>query len=232
MHRISDPRLGGVSKKNLKMFSKLCGNDQLHNVQIVTTFWNEVDKKKAAARETDLASTAFKPLIESGAILLRHDDTAKSALSIMSELIIKKPVMMLIQQELNEGKKLADTSAGIAIAEDIVRLQQKHEKEMASLIKEMEEAAKAKDEALRAELAEEHRELERKMARADDDRRRLEKTLDEACATSGAEGVAKVQSKAASGNRGPSDRTAKFGFGFSWFWRIWKSRRSANEQIS
>ena len=180
MHRISDPRLGGVSKKNLKMFSKLCGNDQLHNVHIVTTFWSEVDKKKAVARETDLASTAFKPLIESGATLLRHDDTAKSALSIISELIIKKPVMMLIQQELNEGKKLADTSAGIVITEEIVRLRQKHEKEMASLIKEMEEAAEAKDEALRAELAEEHRELERKMARADGDRRRLEKTLHEA----------------------------------------------------
>jgi len=110
--------------------------------------------------------------------LLRHDDTVKSALYIMCELIIEKPVTMQIQRELNEGKKLGDTLAGVVIIEEIVRLQQKHEKEMASLIKEMEEAARARDEALRAELAEERRELERKMALADYDRKRWEKTFE------------------------------------------------------
>jgi hypothetical protein len=28
-HRISDPRIGGAIKKNLRMFKKLCGNHEL-----------------------------------------------------------------------------------------------------------------------------------------------------------------------------------------------------------
>ena len=180
MHRISDPRMGGVSRKNLRMFGKLCGNDQLHHVRIVTTFWSQVDRKVADAREIDLATSAFKLLTESGAVLRRHDDTVKTARSILSELIIKEAVTTQVQKELNEGKKLGDTSAGVVITEEIVRLQQKHAKEMASLKKEMEEAAQKKNDALRAELAKEHRALEMKMERADDDRRRLEQTLNEA----------------------------------------------------
>jgi len=182
LHRISDPRLGGVSRKNLRMFRKLCGDDKLGNVRIVTTNWSRVGEKEGTDRERDLATsnTAFGPLIEAGAILCRHYNTVETARSIISQLVMKDPVLMQIQEELNKGMKLGATSAGAVITEGLVRLQEKHKMEMELLKKEMEEAAKANDEALRAELAEERLVLAQKMAYADEDRKRLERTLDEA----------------------------------------------------
>jgi hypothetical protein len=55
-------------------------------------------------------------------------------------------------------------------------LQKKHEKELQDLRKEIEEAAAAKDEKLKAELAEERQLLEEKMTRLEKDQTRLEQT--------------------------------------------------------
>ncbi len=67
---------------------------------------------------------------------------------------MKKPVLMQIQEELNEGIKLGATSAGAIITEELERLQWRHKREM--------DAVKANDEALRARLAEERQVLAQK----------------------------------------------------------------------
>lgn len=45
LHKIIDVRMEGVLVCNLRIFWKLCGNDALTNVVIMTTRWDDVQKK-------------------------------------------------------------------------------------------------------------------------------------------------------------------------------------------
>ena len=168
--------MGGAAKKNLRVIREICGDKRLGHVRIVTTNWNLVDKKQGNSRQDALAKGAFGPLIKEGAGLRRHDTGLESAQSIMSQLIYQEPVTMMIQEELNAGRTLGDTSAGALIVEEIKELKKKHDKEIEELKKGLEVASMANDEELRLELAEEHRKLEEMMARAEDDRKILKKT--------------------------------------------------------
>ncbi|KAN0097942.1 hypothetical protein V8E55_002388, partial [Tylopilus felleus] len=176
MHRISDPRVGGVSRKNLRMFHSLCGDANLKNVRIVTTNWDRVGKEEGDHREEALRIGAFKAILDAQAGMRRHLNTMESARAIMSELIPLKPVTMQIQKELEAGMTLGNTSAGTVLTAEMQEMQKKHNKELVELKRDIEEAAKANDLALRAELAEEHRALEQKMTCAEEDRERLART--------------------------------------------------------
>ena len=176
LHRISDPRMGGAVKKNLRVFREICGDKRLGHVRIVTTNWNLVDEKQGNSRQDALAKGAFGPLIKEGAELRRHNAGFESAQSIMSQLIHQKPVTMMIQEELNAGRTLGDTSAGALIVEEIKELKKKHDKEVQELKKGLEDASMVNDEELRLELAEERWKLEEMMMRADEDQKTLKKT--------------------------------------------------------
>lgn len=173
LHRISDPRVGGAAKKNLRLFRELCGDDMLRNVRLVTTNWDSVGEKEGNSREAELASRIFKPLIDAGAKMVRHDRGPISAQSIMSTLVHQESATMKIQGELDAGIALGDTSAGAVIVEEMKELKRKHDEEMQDLLKELQEATMANDEDLRAEIAEERRKLEELMTRAEQDEKRL-----------------------------------------------------------
>jgi len=176
LHRISDPRMGGTAKKNLRVFREICGDKNLGHVRIVTTNWNLVDEKQGNSRQVALAEGAFKPLTDARAKLCRHDKGLESALSIMSQLIHQEPVTMKVQEELNTGRSMGDTSAGAVIVEEMEEMKKKHNKELEELKKELEDASKANDEELRTELSEERRKLEGMIARVEKDRKTLERT--------------------------------------------------------
>ncbi|KAG9311258.1 P-loop containing nucleoside triphosphate hydrolase protein [Chiua virens] len=173
MHRISDPRVGGIARKNIRMFEALCGKQGLRNVRFVTTNWSRVTEQEGNDREAALKQGAFQPLLEAGADMCRHANTVESAKHIVSKFTAFHPVTLQIQEELRMGKPLADTSAGMVLTAEMREMQMKHEKELADLKGELEEAAKTHDEALRAELERERRTIQGKMARVDDDRQRL-----------------------------------------------------------
>ena len=42
LHRITDDRVGGMSRRNLRMLQKLVGADKMANVLLVSTRWEEV----------------------------------------------------------------------------------------------------------------------------------------------------------------------------------------------
>jgi hypothetical protein len=77
LHRISDPKMGGISKRNLRLFKQLCGDGS-----ITTTFWRGVTKEEGDRRELELRESPnlFQPLINGGAQLARHDKDVTSAL--------------------------------------------------------------------------------------------------------------------------------------------------------
>ena len=175
VHRISDPRMGAISKRNLRMFRQLSGDGALKNVCIATTNWDRVTAEEGNMREQELRENPnlFKPLIDEGAELARHDKDITSARSIINYLIHKDPTKLQIQVELDEGKKLEDTEAGSVLKEEIKAFAKKLEERLLGLKEEMEEAARGKHAELLVELEEERHKGEVQRKKLEDDLKHL-----------------------------------------------------------
>ncbi|KAG8727131.1 hypothetical protein FRC11_013860, partial [Ceratobasidium sp. 423] len=113
MHRITDIRMGGISRRTFNVFRKLCGKDSLSNVFLVTNMWSGPPTSQQVDRETELRTHMdfFQPAIAEGATMVRRaHKNRRSAHDIIRMLLRKDPVAMKVQQELvDEGKTLSDT---------------------------------------------------------------------------------------------------------------------------
>ncbi|KAK7032289.1 hypothetical protein VNI00_013248 [Paramarasmius palmivorus] len=174
LHRISDFRVGGISRRNFKMFRELCGDSTLKNVVIVTNMWGEVGKDVGEAREAELIQEDkfFRPVLEKGAQLVRHDNTTETARAILLHLVENKPLPLQIQTELvDQGMSLSETAAGAELNRELMEQIKKHEKEMRELQKEMQ--GKQRDEETRKELEVETKKLQAEMKRVQNDAQKL-----------------------------------------------------------
>ncbi|KAJ6524179.1 hypothetical protein B0H19DRAFT_855939, partial [Mycena capillaripes] len=165
LHRITNNRLGGTEKRNVEMLQKLCGQDRLSNVRLVTTFWEEIPGSKGIQREKDLArDEAVKPLIDAGALLVRHsgEQDLESARAIMSQLIPKEPVKLKVQEELDAKIPLIMTGAGAALNDHLDDKMKKIQDKMDALMKKFDAEA---DERKREETAKRLMEEDEKKAR-------------------------------------------------------------------
>ncbi|EMD33869.1 hypothetical protein CERSUDRAFT_97805 [Gelatoporia subvermispora B] len=179
LHRITDNRLGGAALRNFRFFCQLCGNDALPNSALVTNMWNSISLEIAEARESELKQKDifFKPALDAGAKLLRHDGTVESAHAILRQLITNPPCTLLLQREIIEERKhISETAAGVALLGELALAEQKFREQMRELLKEIDEAIKQNDEADRLELEENRRRLEAQHAR----REEAERTIKEA----------------------------------------------------
>jgi hypothetical protein len=177
LHRISDPRVGKVARRNLRMFKKLCGDKALKHSVIVTTFWGSVSERDGLRRERELCAdeTLFKALLENGARVMRHNFKTRSAMDIMEHVVGMPPVVLQVQTELSSGLALKDTAAGQDMSEHIRELQQKYQRELKDLRSELEKAAKDGNRALMAELTTERSRLEKMMKKNQRERDKLER---------------------------------------------------------
>lgn len=148
------------------MALKLCGEDNLAHMAIVTTMWDEVDKKTAAAREKQLTADDlfFKAVITKGARTFRHNNTAKAARAVLSYLVKKRQTSLRIQEELVDKKiDITQTLVGRELQSEATALIQRHNTELAELQGEMATAINARDTTARQELEEARKELEGKI---------------------------------------------------------------------
>ncbi|KAI0080954.1 hypothetical protein K474DRAFT_1572730, partial [Panus rudis PR-1116 ss-1] len=140
LHRISDYRMGGVARKNFRLFKKLCGDDSLKHVVIVTNMWGDVKPDVGERREKELAQNDlfFKPALDKGAILVRHDNTIDSAHRIIREIMGFPPEPLSIQREIvDQNKTIAETSAGLDIQAQLDDQIRKHRDELQGLKEEV-----------------------------------------------------------------------------------------------
>ena len=175
-HRISDLRMGGALTKNFRMFRNLCGERALRNVVIVTNMWGGVEPEVGEAREAELKTDDifFKPALERGAKMARHENTVPSAEAIIRLLINNHPSPLLIQKELvDERKDIAETSAGEELNRELNAQIKVHQEEMRTLTEEMEQATKDKDEETRNELEIETKRMREEVERFEEETRRL-----------------------------------------------------------
>ncbi|KAH9829191.1 P-loop containing nucleoside triphosphate hydrolase protein [Rhodofomes roseus] len=165
MHRISDRRVGGIARENFRLFRKICGPDAMKNVYIVTTMWDEVTEAVGQAREQELATKPifFQPAIEHGARMLRHQNNAESARSIVASLIDAQSARKLqMQHELvDEEKGVPETAAGRDLSTLLREQEERHQRELQQLRDEMRDAERVEIVRLREELKKTKDELRR-----------------------------------------------------------------------
>lgn len=143
LHSISDTRMTHSSLQNLRMFRKLCGDDNLKNVILATTKWGVTPLEDAFRRERELTSEGgfWRTMIAAGSVVRRFENSTTSATDLVEEILDGgQKFVPAIQKEMVQGKKLADTAAGAYIEEAIVRLQKEHEGEKKALLEEVQRA--------------------------------------------------------------------------------------------
>ncbi|KAK1757084.1 P-loop containing nucleoside triphosphate hydrolase protein [Echria macrotheca] len=120
---INQPRLQGSEMRRTRLFKKLLGENAYQRVVIATTMWNQLTETEATARQNQRMSRTdvWGDMVARGAAVVRHDDTAQSAASIVRRLASHTtPVELQIQQELlANGGRVALTSAGRQLDEDL-----------------------------------------------------------------------------------------------------------------
>ncbi|KAI0955752.1 hypothetical protein AcV7_006331 [Taiwanofungus camphoratus] len=176
MHRISDFRMTGISRRNFSMFKKLCGDETLKNVAIVTNMWGEVSEERGLARERELVTDdiLFKRVLEKGAQMMRHNNTYQSALVILEQLINNHPKALRIQRELvDENKDISQTAAGEELGRELAELAKKHREELHQVQEEMQKTMAAKDPQTQKELQHVRNDLESNVKKIENDRDRL-----------------------------------------------------------
>jgi hypothetical protein len=168
--------MSGTPVRNFTMFRKLCGDSTLRNVVIVTNMWGLTSPQAGEAREAELMKKDFffKPALERGARMARHENTVSSAENIIRLILNREPLPLHIQRELvDEHKEITQTRAGQEINRELNAQARKHKEEIQVLKEEMEQAANDKDEETRREREIETRRMEERMERFENDARRF-----------------------------------------------------------
>ena len=91
--------------------------------------------------------------------MFRYEDPPKSAKTVISYLVKKRPVSLLVQRDL-EQKNITDTTVGAALQRNLGAAQQRLNKELQDLRKDL---AETKDPTSKSELEETIREAEKRL---------------------------------------------------------------------
>jgi len=136
MHRITDKRILGSSRMNLRMLQALCGEHFFQNVVLATTMWGTVPKKilpDLETREAELnGSTVFwADMLERGSKYSRYENTIVSAREIIGTCLerINAPTLNIVL-EIRRGLSLEDTSAGRILTEELRKREEKRRQEL------------------------------------------------------------------------------------------------------
>lgn len=117
LHRISDRRMQGGSVRSLNILQRMCGARSYENISLATTMWDTVPLGDGEDRERQLSTRYWRPLIDGGGKVYRHDAQGKSARQIVRDMLPKPTVILQIQRELKLRDMLAETTAGAFVME-------------------------------------------------------------------------------------------------------------------
>lgn len=154
LHRITDPRIGGVGRRTMSLFRQICGDDAMSHVILCTTRWDEVDPAMGENRERELQDDFWREMLRKGSSLARHDNTPASAQKIVAKLLENAGISLKAQIEMvDEGKSYEQTSAAKEVQAELERLIAKQAVEMENLKKELLSAHESDMASIKDELA-------------------------------------------------------------------------------
>ena len=149
LHRISDNRVNGALQKAFGLFTKLCGQDALRNVVIVTNMWSEISTQERGndrQRQLETDDQFFKRALDLGATITRHDNTRESALRIVRRVLDNHPTPLGIQRELVDSHKhFSETEVAQEVELGLQALVRNQMVEVENLKASIEEAKRSKD---------------------------------------------------------------------------------------
>lgn len=152
VHRITDIRYSGCNVKTFEIFKRICGEEALKNVLLITSRWSEVDESTGAARERQLRETFWSYMLARGSCMSRFHGDRSSAVSLASQLLIKESVVLQIQHEMiDKGLQLGQTTVGSFVDQGLNESREKLQGEIRAL------------ERLRNELKESDRAMKRQV---------------------------------------------------------------------
>jgi len=142
------------------MLRELCGDSALKNVILVTNMWENVSLDVGEANEREIIRALFGPVLDKGARLARHRNTAESAHDIVRRVMKNQPIRLQIQRELvDEHQDITDTAAGLVANKELDEQIRCHQTELNIIREEMLQALKDDDEELRRALQVEARRI-------------------------------------------------------------------------
>ena len=168
--------MGGTARRNFSLFRKLCGEHGLQNVIIVTTRWADVPLETGLKREEQLRSqdNLFRPALENGATLLRHDNTVKGTHDILEKLVNRQAEPVKIQTELVEERKdISETAAGAELCRQLEEQAGMFGREIEDLRREIRSALIARDVRAGRDLREAKEQFELKLQQVVEGRDKL-----------------------------------------------------------
>ena len=182
-HRISDNKMQGSAKKNLMMFKKLCGDNALKNVILITSMWDRVAEKEGAKRERELTQTPefWGFMISKGSKAYRHNNSIESAKQLLRHFLpdIKLKITLDLQQEMvDRNMSLDQTGAGRELENEIAKERARFKIELKEIREQLMEAMKERDKEAESAMREIQREYEDKLERLGKDQMELQSTLD------------------------------------------------------
>jgi hypothetical protein len=136
LHDISQDRFSGTARRNLDMFSHLCGEAALDKVVLVTSKWGRHSGRDFVAREKELRTLHWQTILPSpgkpkGAHVMRlaHEEESKSAWKIVRHILVELDKrlshktlddVLQIQDELVRKKKsVPETEAARRLREQL-----------------------------------------------------------------------------------------------------------------
>lgn len=175
MQRISDLKVGGSARRDLRMFQELCGEEAYPNVVVVTNMWSNTAEEDGVLREQELATKDifYKPILDKHGKMMRHNNTQKSAHDILQHLIHRDPVVLRIQRELGEGIDITQTAAFKQLDRELSELAAQHQKDLEQLKADMVRAEQEMDEETRKELEDEAQKVQGDLIKAQTQASRL-----------------------------------------------------------
>ncbi|CAE6472296.1 unnamed protein product, partial [Rhizoctonia solani] len=158
LHRISDIRVGGISRRTFQILRGLCGQDTLSNVLIVTNMWSDPPTAKEIHNEKQLRENPkfFQPAIAAGARMVRRPQKdSNSAHDIIRMLLDKPPVVMKIQRQIvDERTGFYATDAAMVLGEELAQMEQRHLQEIEEVKEELRLAKEQNNTQAQSELRE------------------------------------------------------------------------------
>jgi 50S ribosome-binding GTPase len=113
LYNITQPRLTGSALRQLELFRRICGDENLGHVLLVTTQWSEHFTSRWEDNEDQLRDEYWADMISKGAKCMRFEGTYASAASCISQLLGEQRAVLALQREIvDERRKLSDTDAG------------------------------------------------------------------------------------------------------------------------
>lgn len=181
LHAITDVRMRGSARRNLKLLKNVLGEGAYKHLALVTTKWEcfaDRDRAIAEQREFELKADWWDQLERQGSLVRTHHGTADSARDIVRRVIINNenrgPFSLRICDEMVEQHlDLHDTTAGKELTKEVRHKEEEYRRQLAEAREEFNRALVERQDQHAVELSRHKEELSARIQEAEQDQERL-----------------------------------------------------------